>query len=131
MVQVIQRGPSLGSLSGQILGKALGEGLGSFTGQYLANKSLQSVLANPELKNAPQSERLQALQSALTGHGEHGEKLLQSQLQFEQQREQENESRILGKAFKGEEISANETSRLRPETQLKLFQITNCQEIKR
>lgn len=125
MVQIIQRGPSLGALSGQILGKSLGEGLGNFTGDYYANKSLQSVLANPELKNAPQSERLQALQSALGGYGERGQRLLQQQFQLEQQAQQEktqkNESRLVQKLLKGEELTDQELENARPELQIAAF----------
>ena len=114
MVQIIQRGPSLSSLSGQILGKSLGEGLGNFTGDYLANKSLQSVLANPELKNAPQSERLQALQSALGKYGERGQRLLQSQLVSEQQLQNERRSQTLSKVYNDQPLSKDEEKYLDP-----------------
>jgi hypothetical protein len=122
MVQVIQKGPSLAALTGQYLGQSLGQGLGNFMGNYQANKALEGVLNNPELKNAPQSERLQALTTALSRHGEKGQKLLQNALMGEQQRMQEmtqkREGSLVQKLLSGQEISQQDLEGTRPELQI-------------
>lgn len=101
MVQMFNTGPSKGALQSAILGQALGQGLGNFTGTYFANKALQNVMDNPELKDAPPSEKLSALQRALAPHGERGQRLLQQSFQLEQQRMNEPAYRekMLSKAF--------------------------------
>lgn len=108
MVQFFQQGPSrMGQLS-EILGSSLGEGLASFTGNYLANKALEKVLNNPELKKKPLSERLEAMQSGLSKYGNFGQSVLQKRLGIEQQQEQERQQKSLSKVFnklqKGEEL---------------------------
>jgi hypothetical protein len=108
MVQVIQKGPSLGALTGQMLGQSLGQGLGNFMGNYQANKALEGVINNPELQNASPSERLQALTSALSKHGERGQKVLQNALMGEQQRMQEKRSQVLSKIYKKEPLEPGE-----------------------
>jgi hypothetical protein len=85
MVQFFQSGPSRTSQIAQILGQSLGEGLGSFTGNYFASKSLDQVLNNPELQNAPLSQRQSALEAALRPYGDRGQRLLQQRLQIENQ----------------------------------------------
>ena len=105
MVQVIQKGPSLAALTGQYLGQSLGQGLGNFMGNYQANKALEGVINNPELQKASPSERLQALTSALSRHGERGQKVLQNALMAEQQRMQEKRSEVLNKIYKKEDLA--------------------------
>lgn len=84
MVQVIQGYPSRSSAIGQILGESLGEGLGNFMGMYQANKSLEKVLSDPSMKDAPIEQRLTALQKALSPHGKRGQSLLKQRLEMEE-----------------------------------------------
>lgn len=108
MVQFFQQGQSrMGQLS-EILGSSLGEGLANFTGNYLANKALEKVLNNPELKKKPLSERLEAMQSGLSKYGRFGEGVLQKRLGIEQQELQERQQKSLSKVYaklqRGEEL---------------------------
>ena len=122
MVQIIERGPSLSALSGQMLGQSLGQGLGQFTGDYLATKALEDIASKPELKNAPLSERWSALQGAMGKYGERGQRLLQQRLQMEQQAEQEKtqkkESKLIRRLLNGEQIDPEEFEGTRPELQI-------------
>jgi len=63
------------------LGASLGQGLAEFTGNYFANKSLQNVLNDPALKDAPISQKMGALQTALAPYGERGQRMLEQRLQ--------------------------------------------------
>jgi hypothetical protein len=76
---------------GQILGESIGSGLGNFMGMYQANKSLQKVLNDPSLKNAPLEQKHSALQKALSPHGKRGESLLAQTLQMEDRQIREKE----------------------------------------
>jgi hypothetical protein len=122
MVQIIERGPSLSSLSGQILGQSLGQGLGQFVGDYRANQAFEKVTNDPELKNKSLSERWNALSQVARKHGLRGENFLKNQLQLEQQAEQEKtqkrESKLVQKLLNGEEISDTELEGTRPELQI-------------
>ncbi len=119
MIQVIQKGPSLASLSGQMIGQGLGKGLGDIYGNHLAQKSLESILNNPELQNASPSERLQALTTGMARHGPKGQQILQNAFMAEQQRMQEQESGILQKVIEGKNVSENELKKLSPQNFLK------------
>lgn len=63
------------------LGASLGQGLNEFTGNYFANKALQGVLNDPALKDAPMSQKMGALQTALSPYGERGQRMLEQRLQ--------------------------------------------------
>ena len=109
MVQVINLGPSRGQLQAEILGQGanqLGQGLGEFTGNYLAGKALDELANDPNLKDAPLSERWAAAQSKMAKYGERGQRLLQQRLQIEQQRQQEQ-------AFN--KIKGLDTSKMKPQ----------------
>lgn len=123
MVQIIQMPMSPKALSQSTLARALGEGLGNFTGSYFADKSLNKVLNDPKLHNAPLSEKMSALESSLRPYGERGQKMLQTRLQIEQQAIQEQEQQVLGDIASGKEISPEQLSKLRPENQFKVMQI--------
>ena len=105
---LIRRGESPKNKLPGVLGEALGMGLGEFTGQYLANKSLDEVLNDPSLKDAPMSERAGKLESAMRGYGKRGESILQKRLQIEQQAEQEKVQKVLAKYNKGAELTEEE-----------------------
>lgn len=123
MVQYFRGGPSRSALQSQLLGESLGQGLGNFIGDYYANQSLEKVLGNKELQNAPASERMSALERALSPHGPRGARILQNRLGIEQKAEEEHESKLLSKIMRGEELSEKEESRASPSTQLKLLQM--------
>lgn len=112
MVQIHRGLPSVrgqvNSKIGEALGMSLGQGLGEFTGQYNANKALESVLNDEELKKKPLSERWGALQTKLAPHGKFGQAALQSRLQIEQQAEQEKVQGVLAKYNKGAELTEEE-----------------------
>jgi hypothetical protein len=91
MVQFVTGYPSRSSAIGEILGQSLGEGLGNFVGMYQANKSLQKVLNDPSLKNAPLEQKHTALQKALSPHGKRGERLLAQTLEMEDRQIREKE----------------------------------------
>lgn len=109
---LIRRGESPKNKLPGVLGEALGMGLGEFTGQYLANKSLDEVLNDPSLKDAPISERANKLESAMRGYGKRGESILQKRLQIEQQAEQEKVQGILAKYRSGKILTDEERASL-------------------
>jgi hypothetical protein len=104
------------------LAKALGMGIGQGVNAHFANKELEDVLNDPELKDAPQSEKMQALQSRLSKFGEGGRQLFQDRMQIEQKQAQEQEQNILGKINSGKEVNEKELSRLSPESQFKYME---------
>lgn len=83
MVQFVTGYPSRSSMIGKILGESIGEGLGEAIGMHYANKSLEGVLNDPSLKNAPLSERLSKMERALSRHGKRGERILARRLELE------------------------------------------------
>lgn len=130
MVQVIQMPLSQNEIGKQVLAQALGEGLGNFTGNYFASKSLNEVLQDPKLKNAPLSERMSALEGALRPYGERGQKLLQSRMQIEQQVEQrkqfereQEEQKIIGEFASGKPLTPEQFAKMTPENQFKAINI--------
>lgn len=130
MVQVIQMGPSRSALQAQILGQSLGQGLGNFLGDYRANQALQGVINNPQLQNASPSERLEALTSALSRHGQRGQRLMQNMLASEQQRMQEKRSEVLNKVLKKEPLKVGEEKFLDPKDyqEIRKFQMIEKQK---
>jgi hypothetical protein len=124
-MQIVQEGPSLAALSGSMLGQSLGRGLGNFTGDYFANKALQDLVNDPKLKDAPLSERWNALQGRLGKYGERGQKLLQGYLQKEQlaqqERSQQINSSLVNKMLKDEEITDEDIKGSDPALQIAAF----------
>lgn len=122
MVQYFKGGPSRSALQSQILGESLGSGVGNLIGDYFANKSLENVLGDKKLQEAPLSERYSALERALSPHGNRGATLLQRRLGIEQQAQQEVDQSIISKAMKGEPLDEKLLKRGSPETQFKIMQ---------
>ena len=85
MPQIQIVGPSRQDLMMEQVGQSIGQGLGQFATNYLANKSLQNVLSDPALKDAPLSEKQSRLQQALQPYGEVGENILQKRMAIAQQ----------------------------------------------
>ncbi len=98
-IQII--GPSRNDLMKEQLALSLGQGLGQFATSFLANKSLQNVLTDPNLKDAPLSEKQSRLQMAMAPYGQHGQRMLETSLQIQQQQQAE-------KMFKGARKVAND-----------------------
>ncbi len=129
MVQFFKSSPDPRNESYGMLAQALGQGLGNGLNTYFANRSLDSVLQDKALKDAPISEKMGALQSALSPYGQKGQEILQQRLQVEQQAMQEAQQDILGRAVSGEKVSAKELGRLTPENQFKVAEIKKRREI--
>lgn len=124
MVQFINTKSRSGYLA-DALGPALGQGLGEFAGSYFANKALDSVINDPSLKEAPVSERLSRLQSAMSPYGERGQRMFQTRLGLEQQKLQEQQQAksqqvqgVLAKLLRGEQLSPQEESILPTDVQI-------------
>ncbi len=136
MVQFFETGPSRKGQLAEILGQSLGEGLGNFAGEYFANRSLDSVLKDKSLKDAPVSERLSRLETALRPHGERGQKILQNRLMIEQQQMQEQEqakSQEINEAVQsiveGKELTPKQRKIVPPEVVLKAQEVKNKKAI--
>lgn len=93
MVQVINTGNPQGKLS-EMLGMSLGQGLGNGVNTFFANRSLESVMKDKSLTNAPQSQKLEALRSALSPYGEKGQEIFQQRMQIEQQEMNEKQAKL-------------------------------------
>lgn len=114
MVQVIETSDPRKKLS-DMLGMSLSQGIGKGLSTYFANRSLESVLHDKALENAPQSKRMEALHSALAPYGEEGKELFQRRMEIDQQEMQEKQKdldlrkgEILRRRLNGEEISEKE-----------------------
>jgi hypothetical protein len=127
MVQVIQaprdpRDAALGQLA-----NTLGGGLGSGLNNYFINRSLDSVLKDKSLDNAPQSVKMGRLEEALRPYGEKGQQVLQNRFMLEQQAEneksmQQNKKKgdVLRKRLSGEKISDQEKEVFSPEEEMSI-----------
>lgn len=125
MVQVIQTGNPQGKLS-EMLGMSLGQGLGNGLNTYFANRSLESVLQDKSLEGKPQSEKFEALRSALAPYGDRGKELFEQRMQIEQQALSEKEQikseklqkkkgSALGRYLKGQELTDEENELFTPQ----------------
>ena len=88
MVQVIAK---LGNPKGKLaesLGMSLGQGIGNGLNTYFANRSLESVLKDKSLKDAPISQKLEAIRSAVSPYGEKGQEIFQQRMMIEKQEKQ-------------------------------------------
>ncbi len=129
MVQFVHLPKSARGILSDSLGESIGGGLANFTGNYFANKALDKVMNDPEMENADPSERQSKLQSALQPYGQYGENIFKKRMQIEQQRDQEQEQKVLGKIAQGKEVSDQEISRLSPENQFKAIQAKKMKTI--
>ncbi len=123
MVQVIETRDPRNKLS-EMLGMSLGQGIGNGLNTFFANRSLDSVLHDKALEGAPQSQKMEALRSALSPYGEKGQEILQQRMQIDQQEQQEKTKNKLSKAFgyiqKNQEIPEEVLEGLPPDIQLKI-----------
>lgn len=104
------------------LAYSLGKGLSDTLINYGANRALDGVLNDEKLKDSPQSEKMSALQKALTPYGQKGLEMLQNRMQVEQQKVQEQDQQILGRISAGEKLSAEDFSQLSPKSQFGVMQ---------
>lgn len=128
-VQIIQGGKSRTGKLAESLGESLGQGLGSFLTMYGANKSLDKVLNNPQLQNAPMSQRLSALETALRPYGEYGQNILKNRLAIEQQQQSENVQGVLSDVLNGKNVSENQLKQLPSEAQFKIRELQQKQNL--
>jgi len=127
MVQFFNQGNPQGKLA-EVLGMNLGQGLGQGLNSYFANKTIEGVVNDKTLTDAPQSERFSRLQQALSPYGEQGMNLLNQRMQIEQQAMNEAQQGVLGRVVSGEKVSAKELSKLTPENQLKVLDLQKKRE---
>ena len=86
--------PSGKAESDRQIGYNAGQSLSDSIFNYSLNRDLNNVINDPQLKNAPTSERFQRLSQALQPYGEKGLKQLQNQMQFEEIQNQEKQEKI-------------------------------------
>jgi len=134
MVQVIQTSDPRTKLA-DMLGMSLGEGIGNGLNTFFANRSLDSVLQDKALKDAPQSKKLEALRSALSPYGEKGQEIFQQRMMIDQQERNEAEmtkneaqQEVLSRVVTGENVSAKDIKKLTPENQLKVMDLQKRRE---
>lgn len=127
MVQVIKTENPQGKLS-EMLGMSLGQGIGNGLNTFFANRSLESVLHDKSLEDAPQSKKLEALRSALSPYGEKGQEIFQQRMQIEQQEMNEAQQDVLGRVVSGQKVSPKELGKLSPENQLKVLELQKRRE---
>lgn len=127
MVQVIRTENPQGKLS-EMLGMSLGQGIGNGLNTFFANRSLESVLQDKSLEDAPQSKKLEALRSALSPYGEKGQEIFQQRMAIDQQERNEAQQDILGRVVSGEKVSPKEMAKLAPENQLKVLELQKKRE---
>jgi hypothetical protein len=142
MVQVIGTSDPRGKLT-DMLGMNLGKGLSEGLNTYFANRSLESVLKDKSLENAPLSKKLEAMRSALSPYGEKGQEVFQNHLQIAQQEAQEEQQRqmmqqqealekrerlkgrAVGKFLKGQELTEEEEGLFTPREMTDLYKAKN------
>lgn len=122
MVQVHQVSNPKGKLA-EVLGMSLGQGLGNGLNTYFANRSLESVIHDKALQGAPQSQRLEAVRSAVAPYGEVGQNLLQQRMQIDQLEQQEAEQEVLGRITSGQKVSPEDLRKVSPQNQLKIQEL--------
>jgi hypothetical protein len=128
MVQFYKGSQSPRDASNSMLAQALGQGIGSGLNTYFANRSLDSVLKDKALSNAPASQKMEALRSALSPYGQKGQEILQQRMAIEQQAMQEGQQEVLSKVLSGEKVSAKEVAKLTPENQFKVMELQKKRE---
>ena len=121
---LVWQGPkSRSALITEMLAPSLGQGLANFTGNYLANKALDSVVSDGQYKDKPLSEKWEALQTRLSPYGQFGENVFNRRMGIEQKMEEEKEKRALADITSGKEISPEKLANLSPRTQLEIQKI--------
>jgi hypothetical protein len=127
----------------RVLADALGQGIGHGINTYQANKALDQVLYDPNLRDAPQSEKLGAIQRALSSYGKVGQDLFQNRLAVEQQANVEKEEKkaeklkkvemkkgdILRRRLNKEEVSEEEKALFTPQEELAIAKHEQAKEL--
>jgi hypothetical protein len=128
MVQVINTENPQGKLS-EMLGMSLGQGLGNGLNTFFANRSLESVMKDKSLENAPQSQKLEAIRSALSPYGEKGQEIFKQRMEIEQQEQKEKQEKtnlqkgdILRRRLEGKPVSEKEKGMFTPQEELAIAQ---------
>jgi hypothetical protein len=136
MVQFIKGSADPREASYGALAQALGQGLGHGVTSHFANEALEGVLNDEKYKNASQSEKMGALQKALSPYGAPGRELLQNRLQTEhvayqekQEKKQNEQAQIMGKILNKKPVSEKERSLLSPEQSLAIAKHEQALEI--
>jgi len=118
------------------LAEALGGGIGNGLNTYFANKSLDSVLQDKALQDAPLSKKMAALQKAAAPYGQNGQMQLQQKLQTAQQEYTEKEtakqealqkkkSKALNKYLKNEPLTDEEETMFTPNEWVDMYKARN------
>jgi hypothetical protein len=102
MVQVINTGNPRSKIS-EMLGLSLGQGLSNGINSFYANKALENVLNDSKMSNSSFSEKMGALQKALSPYGEIGQNILNQRLQVEAQDYKERQAKIQAQQAKEKE----------------------------
>lgn len=125
MVQFFKGSPDPRDAAYGQLASALGQGIGNGLNTYFANRSLDSVLNDKSLEEAPQSQKMEELSRALSPYGQKGKEIFQQRMQIEQQAQQEKEQKndlkkgdILRRRLSGMDISDKEKSLFTPQEEL-------------
>lgn len=122
------------------VGSALGEGIGNQLNNYFINRSLNSVLKDKSLENAPQSVKMGRLEEAMRPYGQKGFDVFKNRMMVEQQASQEKQEQqnkkkadVLRKRLSGEKISDEEKEIFSPEEEMgiaKFEQAITLQKLK-
>jgi len=135
MVQVIETKDPRKKI-GEMLGMSLGQGIGNGLNTYFANRSLESVLKDKSLKDAPQSRKLEAIREALSPYGEKGQEIFQQRMKIDQQEQQEEEvkkqealqkrkGKALGRYLGGEALTSEEQELFTPSEFVAMYKAKN------
>lgn len=135
MVQVIRTGNPQGKLQ-EMLGMSLGQGIGNGLNTFFANRSLESVLHDKALEGAPQSQKMEAIRSALSPYGEKGQEIFQHRMMIDQQEQQElktkkqeaiqkQKGKALGRYLGGEQLTPDEQSLFSPQEFVAMYKAKN------
>lgn len=128
MVQFFQGVRDPRDIAGGKLAEAIGGTIGNKLNDYFMNSSLDSVLKDKSLTQAPISEQMSRIEQAMRPYGPKGMQAFQNRMMIAQQKQNEREQGILGKIVSGEKVSSDEMGSLSPPNQLKVFEIQKRKE---
>jgi hypothetical protein len=118
MVQVIETGDPRNKLA-DMLGMSLGQSIGTGLNTYFANRSLESVMQDKALENAPASKKWEAALSAVAPYGELGHNLLKERMEIDKLSREETRAKKMGKVIakvqRGEELTPEEWEGVTPQ----------------